>query len=314
MNLKTIIVLACLVLLTGCGSGTPALPDIYTGTNGLVVEFLPESPPKVAYEEDNFLIAMRIKNDGPTDIAGGVLAVAIEENFFEVMGWDQESFSMDLEMIDQYKRSFAIDGKRLDSPIAEEGIVIARMKAHELPDQVEVHTSLVTATICYPYQTILNQEVCIEGDVFDTTKSVKVCEAETISLSSQGGPVAITRIEPTMRPSEDGTRISPHFRFTIQNAGEGTVISSDALTACSSSAIRKDEVNEITMDAWLFNRKLSCNPDTFRLDENKQAEVTCELTSGVEMEQDSYKSMLVVELDYGYTRTIASNVEIKKRQ
>ena len=258
------------------------------------------------------MLGLLLKNEGPTDIVSGRLVLGIEEEFLEVMGWNQDGWDMGLDQIDYYTYSFSIDGKTMVRPDAREGIAVIRMFPHSLPGQTETHTSLVTATVCYDYKTILNQEVCVESDVFGTRYGVKVCESQEISLSSQGGPVAITKITPTMHSSEDGTRITPEFKLTIQDAGRGTVISSGSQRACSASSIDKNEVNEIRIHASLFNQRLTCRPERFRLDDSLTAEVRCELGSGIEAIPDAYMSMLVVELDYGYTQTISKQVRIQK--
>ncbi len=307
------IILILLLVAAGCGGGTTEVPNIYTGTKGLTLDLIKNSPPDEVLEDSNFLAGIRVSNQGPTDIYGGVLALGIEEDFVEIMGWDQEAYDLDLFPIDYFRSTFQINGKTMDNPIPHEGIVMINLKARELPEQSAVHETLVTATACYSYKTILNQEICIDSDLFDTGNGVEVCQSKDISLSSQGGPVAITRIEPTMNPSEDGTRIAPYFRITVKNSGSGAVVSSDSALSCSSSSLYRDDVNEIKIKANLFGKPLRCSPQEFKLDKNTGYTVTCELPSGVDSNQDTYMSMLIVELDYGYTFTISKNVKIKRR-
>lgn len=306
---------AAFLSAAGCGGGGGRdieTPDIYSGTQGLKVEFLPDAPPENIYEKREFMAGLMVTNDGPIDIEDGVISLSIEEDFLEVISWDIDAHDLDIRNTDYYTTYFSVFGKTVADPEPKQGIMLVRLYPHELPVQTEVHTTYITATACYDYKTILSEEVCIEADLYDTTKSVKVCNAREMSFAGQGGPVAVTRIVPTMMPSAEGTRITPHFRIFIKNSGNGAVISTDSAELCSSDALSKEDVNKISIKGKLFNTDITCTPETFRLDENGEAEVECELASGVEVEQDAYMSVLVLVLDYGYTFSVSDKVTIRK--
>ncbi len=312
-KVKSLLVVLAFIILSGCGGRSISVPEIYTGTQGLEMKFLKDAPPDKVWENQLFVAGLEFANDGPVDIYNAVITLGIEEDYMELMSWDPQS-NFIIQNLNYYQSTFDILGKTLINPEATRGVVTMKLKARSLMSQSETHTSLITATACYDYQTILKQNVCIDSDIYNIHKGVKVCEADDISLSSQGSPIVVSKVETSMITNSEGTTVTPHFRMFIRNSGNGVVISSDSVTACSSSSIQKDDVNELGIKAKLFDKRLTCSPEVFRLNEDNEAEVTCELSSGINPEQTAYISVLVVELDYGYTFSISKKVEIKKME
>tara|TARA_Y100000310_G_scaffold15573_1_gene15628 strand:- start:2632 stop:3972 length:1341 start_codon:yes stop_codon:yes gene_type:complete len=87
------------VVITGCGGGfggrdTPITDvDIRTGTDGLVMEFLENAPPKNVFEDGQFPISLKLKNSGAFDIKddedspefeGGFVVFGFEKAYVDV--------------------------------------------------------------------------------------------------------------------------------------------------------------------------------------------------------------------------------------
>src|SRR4030042_1767216 len=95
----------------------------------------------------------------------------------------------------------------------------------------ESHNALISATYCYDYATTAKMDVCIDPDIYGKQPQ-KVCTVAGKSLSSQGAPIAVNKVDVEMLPfSKDS--IKPQFTIHVQNVGDGTVIASGkALSFC----------------------------------------------------------------------------------
>ena len=162
------------------------------------------------------------------------------------------------------------------------------------------------------------------GHVYGFKKREKPCEAGTLTLSSQGAPVAVTKIESEMLPDKDNPSIiKPRFIITVKNLGNGEVIQKEKVeAACSSQPIGYKEWNNINIKAYISNmddeNKLDCDiteegtQDGVIILKQKEDSIRCAYEPGFNEEKGAFASPLYIILDYGYTDTISREVKIKK--
>jgi hypothetical protein len=180
----------------------------------------------------------------------------------------------------------------------------------------ERHTSTILLTGCYGYETKLSEPVCIDTDILGMKTIEKACEVEDKNLDSQGAPIAITKVEVDMLPQEDV--IKPQFLITIENRGGGEVVKSDVVRqSCSSEPVNYEDFNTIKVNAYLFEKQLTCTPNDgsktgiAKLKEKKD-EMRCVLDEGIRKDVGTHAETLNVNLDYGYTKTISTSIDIRK--
>lgn len=327
------------VLLISCqfsGTSTAGQREIEThvGFDGLTAEFSKDAPPQVVFEESRFPILLKLRNNGAYDIKEkkGTITIGREKDY--VTRLDQAtSTKVGVFSEGSDSASFDVDGKSILNPYGEEILLQWNAKAGKLDPQSEIKQSVITATLCYPYQTILTATICIDPDTFGLRPGKKACNVKDIGFGSgQGAPVAVTRIEQQMIPHGD-TSIKPQFLIFLENRGKGTPVNifnyNDICTKPFSDT--KNLWNTVRIKAFVSgNKQLICcpnaegrcsesetNPDNMagiiRLKDNKNF-VRCVFQNkdAVPKNYDAYTSPLKVELDYGYVQSLSANFNIHK--
>lgn len=307
-KITILLAIASLLILNGCNGFSSGasynqgfLEDISKGKEGLVMNFLPQSPPKQVYEDDVFPVSVELENIGTYDIKRGILLINVENDNLAVT---DGSISQDLDLV----------GKSVGNPYGDKDKLTFRLKAKKLGVQTETLTSKIMATSCYKYKTEFSKNVCIDPDFYSIKKTEKSCTIKTLEFSSgQGAPIEITRVEPTM-VAQDEDFIHPRFEITINNAGNGEVIKTESYNdMCSSAQVNYEDLNKVSVRAYLAEEELNCKPEEFKLSENEDFNtIRCSLDNGIGVSVPAYTSILSVILDYGYTETISKDIEIRQ--
>lgn len=297
MNKKIILILTMisLVVLYGCtGSGneTPDEVNFRSGSQGLEMKFLENSPPDKIFDKEELNIMIEMLNKGATDIVGGRLYTS---------GYDPKFIQ-----ITPKDTNFNIVGKSIFNPdgrLSEfQTFVDNRVDVPKSADSLEQNIKI---TACYNYETKASASVCIDQNPRSTT--TKVCTPETIRLSGgQGGPIAVTEIEQESSPDQIT------FKISFSNVGEGVVFdSSQGLNNCHTALEYKD-LDVVDVKVKLGERSLNCQPNDGRNIRliNKDAFVFCYYKG--KLGDDAFTSQLSVAIDYAYRNSISKSVEIIK--
>lgn len=312
--MRKIIFVLILAFLISCGAAGcvtrpgPVDIDIYKGSDGIVMEFLPNAPPNSAFEDSEFQIAVEISNEGAYDVIDGYLVLNLELAYMELFDWEWEE---PITTISNNQANFDLEGKSEFNVFGERGIIRARIGTKSIEELIESHTTTVSLTTCYGYKTKANPSLCIDPDIFDLRKN-KACTVKDVSLQDQGAPVAVTKIEVKMIGHED--KIEPQFLIYIVNKGNGQIIEKDSVErVCSAGALARDVFNTIHIKAVLSNRELECAPNPIKLTATKRyVKCSAKERDWIDKGELAYTSVLNIELDYGYTSTIAKEVKIEK--
>jgi hypothetical protein len=318
MKNRIILMLFLALFITGCGGlqqrNGPGIisREVFKGTNGLIMEF--QMTPEEVFEESPFRIEVMLKNDGAFDIEDGYLTLGLEKDFVELKEWLVKTPITTL--VTEKQAKFILEGKSVEMPQGMQGITAMDLKSKNIEALREVHESTILLTSCYEYKTKSTEGVCIDVAELGTREVEKPCEVEDKKLGSQGAPVAITEIEVDMLPHED--KIKPQFIIHIENKGNGEVVKSGLIRqACSSEPIDYNDFNVVRVKASLFNKQLTCAPNDgtkiglAKLKEKKD-EIRCVLEEGISKEEGTRTESLNIELEYGYTSTISTRMDIKK--
>jgi hypothetical protein len=236
-----------------------------------------------------------------------------------------------------------LDGKSAYWPGGESRLVtVGLLRANPLKTRLGADTEIMVG-LCYPYETLLATEVCVDGDVFDDDTRSQVCQASDLSFVDQGAPVAITNVEvqnlpvgtikqpiTSQQPVVDndgvfvGTRdvvreeiitvVKPVFKLTLQNVGDGQVVRGrDVGRAGACLKMSEDDypTASVVVTGTLGSRELAClNPAPTLFDGS--AEVTCMVKDGDDLAVVSnYKDYLQVRLSYMYQSRISATVKVE---
>jgi len=262
------------------------------------MEFLTNAPPSETYEEIPFNIGILLKNAGAYDVKGGIISFTVEEDYIELPNKGDIRFNL--------------NGKSVALPIGDQKTEMIRTKTKKISGQSEMHTSKILVSICYPYQTKKNVDVCIDTDMYGIKNMKKVCNVKDIALTTQGAPIAITKIESEMLSSDDETIVKPSFKIYIKNVGGGIVFAKENINnVCSSAPLKYEEMNAVKIKVMMSGEELQCREEILKLKENKD-NVRCTLENGISTEKAIYTTPLTIELSYGYSTSMSKDILIKK--
>jgi len=305
-NIKIILLLSIILVLfiSGCIQNPFVKPttqdDLRTGRQGILMEFLNNAPPSEIYEDYPFQIGVILENVGAYDIKNGFISFTVEEAYMELMNQNDESVR------------FNLKGKSVSLPTGDQLVKIIKVRTKKIGGQSEKHESAILANVCYQYQTKKDIASCIDTDIYDLKKMQKVCRVRDITLTPQGAPISITKIESEMLPAEDDNLIKPAFKIHIKNVGNGEVIDKGKISdICSSEPVDYKELNIVDVKVLLSNEELECKPTPLKLKYGDDV-VRCILEKGVPKEKATYTTPLTIELNYGYTYSISKKIIIKK--
>ena len=289
--------LILIFLISGCNIGKKdtkkSLEEIRTGTEGISISFLPNAPPETIHVEQGidsaFDVVLELKNKGayPQPNEGTQRLAPGFSNLF-LSGYDIISFK-------------------------------GTVKSNSL--NVEKYEPTLLATACYYYSTVAGPSVCIDPNPYSTIKENKVCTVQGLTLSNQGAPIAVTKID------EEAFSTKTQFRITIKNVGGGDVLKEDALSdKCNPSGdakIEREDIDKVYIGGVkISDKNLDCGPFSdgaikgtigyIRLI-NGEGFVICELPKSAYSNQISaYTTPLLIQLTYGYRNTIQKKILIKK--
>jgi len=309
----TTALIAILVLITGCngiplrGGGTNVptitIPNIYTGTQGVNVQFVQGFPPPRIIEGKDFIVTFELTNAGAATVQEGAYMVGIEKPFVELKS---DAANM-----------FELAGKSINEPLGVKDYRQIALKAKLLPPETETYTTTITGSVCYNYETKADISVCLDPDPYgQNANRRKFCQMTRVGASGgQGAPVTITSVEPRFT----GTAQVPGFEFTIgvSNAGRGQVLAqSQTIRACEADGPPIDALGKIEFRALLGEVPLLCGKgdgeELTLLTLNAPSEtIRCRSTRPPQ-QNTAYQGTLHVEMRYGYSQTVSTQVIIGK--
>ena len=307
-KIKNIIMLASLLLLialiSSCKSrSSDALPelDYRAGSSGITIKYLTDITPSQIDEGETFILGMKVTNEGAADV---------DVVNFVLSGYNSAYFpTVDPREIPQ----FSMKGKSKYDPVGEEKILTFNIKNLKAP--TENYEAVFLSTVCYKYKTIATTDICIVTDVAELTKLVKPpCTAKSsISLSSQGAPVTVTKVEPNIYKDRD--ILKADFKIYIDNKGKGNVRLKESFDkeCTGSSALKKEDINNVSVKVYLGNEKI-CE-GSYMIKKQGLGEKTdnyYKCSTIIQQNIESYLTFLKVDLDYGYVQTESKKIKVKK--
>jgi hypothetical protein len=309
MEIKRIIPSICvfliLLLIAGCGSfgggsGEPPVSAefVATGTEGIVMQFVPDQPPNKVYTQSPLSFLVEIRNRGTYTVPSAA---------FFLTGFDPNIL---MNLISSQIIGEPLEGK---SPFNPEGGYTTLMfdsPTVNLPTSMPNYKPMFLLTACYPYETIATPLICVDPNPLDTTPD-KACRVQKVySTGSQGAPVAVQSIESEARPT------GMFFRIHISNVAggteqsSGTVFKQEMMQGCPAGLQYRD-LNTLRYEVFISGgQPLDCEPKTheIRLVNNK-ATIFCK-HQNLQM-MPAYQTPLEVRLIYGYKSSIGKMVEIE---
>lgn len=309
-----------MILLSSCNAmqiGTSKKPQNFReGTEGIALSFLPTIPKEIIVtsktnEPISFFI--ELKNNGAFPGAGQSIDGSLWLSGFDpsIIELDQQSETTAPFTSSAYG---TLQGRTSTNAVGSSA-------THEFKGVIKTgdeilspgkYSPTILANVCYSYETIANPVVCVEKDAFSIQNQRKPCVVSDISLSSQGAPIAITKVETITT----GDRVQ--FKMTVKNVGKGTVI--DKGVSCNPKAVKgvlRYQLDLITISSVkISDQNLECNSpeQKVRLIDGVGF-FTCSLEkSKLPQQQLAFTTPLDIALSYLYKETSEKPIVINKIQ
>ena len=178
----TVIVFGCTNLQSNSKSKEV---DLRIGVTGLTLEFLKNTPPAKIFEESVFPVIVKVRNNGAYSIKdneAATFSLGVEKDYTKKVSLLAAGSIQSLGMGNA--ALFKLEGKTKINPKGEEQVISYNVQAGKVDPQSEAHPSTVIATVCYPYESVLESSVCIDTDVVNLRPSKKVCQTQDIVFSN----------------------------------------------------------------------------------------------------------------------------------
>ena len=328
-NKKFALILLIVILIVGCRPPTSTQGEgssYRAGAEGLVMNFISGAPPnKIFADEDevHIPISIEVRNRGayPTskDSSAWSNSVIFIGGFDKgiIDQWELgDSGISDEPTVNLNEKIDVLEGKSINNP--EGGYDLLEFTGTVDLENIDVdkYTPNFLVTACYDYKTKASPNVCVDPRPFSTVKERKVCNVNDVSLTNQGAPVAITKVESKALSN------SIQFKIHFKNVGKGEVIAIEELTRCSPDGekLEKRHMDFVKVEkVELGGGDIDCgkllsvgNQDGYARLINNQGFIVCNLKDYKEDVDSAYTTPLYVELSYGYRNVISSSVEIIK--
>ncbi|MDO8511002.1 MAG: hypothetical protein Q7S55_02450 [Nanoarchaeota archaeon] len=309
-KIALVILIASLLLLVSCkpkpGAGeTPldtvaALQQVKTGTQGVELQLIQDSPPSILYDQSDLIALVEVKNKGSYDLKA-------QDCFVHVTGFDRNIISGSF----FGPRSCAegvglLEGKNLYNTEGSSNILEFESSIN-LPLQVPDYNPTLNFLSCYHYHTIANPSVCVDPLFYQVSAEQKTCRPKDVAMAGgQGGPVGVSYVGVDMV----GNRAI--FEINIRNMGTGRVLSPFAnINNCGQASIDYQDLDRVQYNVEMTGGgKVNCKPqDGFVRLSNGQGKVICTFDIPG---SSAFETPLLIDLDYSYTDSFQKSVRIVK--
>jgi len=336
---KKIALLLLLVLfsLTACTKQSITTTKdlkVYTGTDGIVMNFIQSTPPSIVYSSDTLNFLLEVRNKGT--YAAGTKPNNDDgpyEKFLKIYisGFDNKILTGSIEGGKDpvfEKAVFRVQSLNPKSEFNPEGGITYKdfsTKIENLPEGLDSFKTNFLVTACYNYETHAITSVCIDPKPYSTAIKEKACTIQDISLSGgQGAPVAVTKIE------EEASKDKVRFKIYIENEGNGKIFDttpgkrsakdSDGVTRLkcnpqSEKGLGYDDVDKIRLEKVSLGGEeiplKDCKPSidkVVRLIDGKGFIICEKEVTG----NSAYTTPIEIKFSYGYTSSIKKEIEILK--
>lgn len=277
-----------------------ALQQVKTGTQGVILQLIQDSPPAIMYDQSDLIALVEVKNKGSYGLKA-------QDCFVQVTGFDRNIISGSF----FGPRSCAegvgvLEGKNLYNAEGSSNILEFESSIN-LPLGVSDYNPTLNFLSCYHYHTITNPSVCVDPLFYQVSAEQKTCRPKDVPMGGgQGGPVGVTYVGVDMV----GNRAI--FEINIRNLGAGRVLSPFAnINNCGQASIEYQDLDRVQYNVEMTGGgKVNCKPqDGFVRLSNGQGKAICTFDiPGA----SAFETPLLIDLDYSYIDSTQKSVKIVK--
>lgn len=284
------VALVALAALIGCdggvgGGGVDRIYDPYYGSEGVAMSYLDSAPPDVLYDGSDFKVGLLLHNRGAIEVKDAVVSVSTLDKYFALGN--------------NPAKGLAVKGKSFFRRSGEKKPLFLSGSVRDGSVDYDGLTVPVITTVCYSYTTHLEENVCVDPDIYGLEERQKACAVRDLVLQDQGAPVAVTRVEESI--IEDGGALDVYLKAHIRNLAGGLVANTPPGTLCGSGSLGDKQVDRLKVSGKLGTTPLTCGVNGIVRMDAGEADITCtaRLTA-----REEYTTTLTLDITYGYSSTL----------
>ena len=298
-----IAILIMLMAIAGCvdsGNGPVNEQELRKGTGGVEISFTDNAPPDSVLEETPFKIGALLFNRGASQ-ADVHLTLSVEEDYID---------------ISENKKVVSVTGKTLSSPEKKKKKLYFDATSKQIGAQKNKHPTTIILTACYVYKTIFSNQICINPHQYSPSEE-DVCTESYEKFNSQGGPVAVTKIETRMENKDN--KVQPVIIIHVEHKGKGTLLKgSSAEKACTQDAMERQDINVVQLSGFYLGNKeykagqgdILCDSQVKLID--GKGKFTCRVKDTIDTNSPAYHAQARAILQYGYSKSTSKNVDVER--
>lgn len=309
-KLVLVILISLFLLLVSCkprpGAGdsprdtAAALQQVKTGTQGVELQLLQDSPPSLLYDQNELIALVEVKNRGSHDLRA-------QDCFVQVAGFDPNIISGGFSSPRSCAEGLGVlEGKNIYNTEGSTNVLEFESSIN-LPFGVPDYSPTLNFLTCYNYHTLANPSVCVDPLFYQVSSEQKTCRPkDAVMGGGQGGPVGISYVGVDM---VGGKAI---FEINVRNLGSGRVLSPFAnIQNCGQASIEYKDLDKVAYNVEMTGGgKINCKPqDGFVRLVNGQGKIICSFNIPGAA---AFETLLLVDLDYSYMDSQQKSVRIIK--
>ncbi|MBU0470426.1 MAG: hypothetical protein KKA62_00965 [Nanoarchaeota archaeon] len=275
-----------------------ALQAVKTGTQGVEMSLLPDSPPAVSYDQNELLALVEVKNKGSHNLQA-------QDCFVQITGFDPNIILGGFNSPRSCAENVGVlEGKSVYNTDGSSNILEFTSSVN-LPLGLTDYNPTLNFLTCYNYHTLASPSVCVDPLFYQVTSEQKTCKPmDVLTPGGQGGPVGITYVGVDMIGDK------AIFEINVRNQGIGRVLSPYAnIQNCGQASLEYTDLDRLAYNVEMSSGgKISCRPnDGFVRLTSGQGKIICTFSiSGV----SAFETPLLINLDYSYVQSQKKSVRI----
>ena len=299
-----------LMFLVSCQGGVKAgegpqdtaavLKAVQTGTQGVEIEILQNSPPPMIYDQNELVALVEVHNRGNHDLPA-------QDCFVQVTGFDPNIIGGDFQRYASCNEGYGgqpLEGKNVYNTQGGINQLEFRSSNVALPPGVFEYSPTLNFVTCYYYHTIANPAVCVDPAFYQVTHEQKSCTPQNVAMGGgQGAPVGVSYVGVDMVGSK------AIFEINVINSGTGQVLSDNAdIRNCGRASLDYEDLDKVRYTARLSGGSMDCKPrDGYVRLNNGQGKIVCSANiAGT----SAYETPLMLDFEYGYVQSVQKPIKI----
>lgn len=312
-----LIILVCLSVLfamVGCGFDpfpSSSVPNFRTGKEGLELSL--EGADRIYIYGSNASLVepylIRVENKGATKIMDQDIFLKV--NLLDGFLNNFENSHLTLNSLKDFEGGQGpteLGGKTKDHRTGE--LVTHTINLKPVTPPSRGLTSRISIDLCYKYETILTDSVCINTKL----QQNKGCTKNRYAYhSGQGAPINIKEVEiKEVLGDSTGSILNYFVVFVIENSKQNIFSLADTSGSFKEGCLAKSDINKLELtEAKLGKYDLECQEKIIEI-KDKERRVVCELEDKDFGTGDfgHVDTLLTLKLEYGYSENLVKEVDL----